>query len=167
VEIRAGRAGDAEAIARIYAVQVLHGTAPFEEVPPTADEMRGRIEALIARDMPVLVAERAGRVVGYALAGTYRPRAAYRYTVENSVYVEEAEKGRGIGRALLGRLIGECRACGFRQIVAVIGDSANEASIGLHRALGFRHVGILRNVGVKFGRELDTVLMQLDLTADQ
>ena len=164
--IRAGRPEDAGAIARIYAVEVLHGTAPFEEVPPTAEEMRARLEALLRRDMPVLVAERAGRVVGYALAGTYRDRAAYRYTVEDSVYVEEAEMGRGIGRALLARLIAKCRARGLRQIVAVIGDSANHASIALHRRAGFRHVGVFERVGVKFGREIDTVLMQLDLTAD-
>jgi len=165
--IRAGTPDDAEAIARIYAVQVLHGTAPFEEVPPTVDEMRERIEARLARGFPVLVAECEGRVVGYALVGTYRPRAAYRYTVENSVYVEEAQTGRGIGRALLARLIAECRARGFRQIVAVIGDSENHASITLHKRAGFRHVGVLRGVGVKFGRTLDTVLMQRDLTEGQ
>ena len=167
LNIRAGGLEDAEAIARIYAVQVLHGTAPFEEVPPTVDEMRARIKARLARGFPVLVAERAGRVVGYAWVGTYRARAAYRHTVENSVYVEEAQMGRGIGRALLTRLIAECRARGFRQIVAVIGDSANHASTALHRRAGFRHVGVLRGVGVKFGRALDTVLMQLDLTQEQ
>ena len=167
LHVRAGSPEDAGAIARIYAVQVLHGTAPFEEVPPTVEEMRARIEARRARGFPVLVAERAGRVVGYAWVGPYRERAAYRHTVENSVYVEEGQTGRGIGRALLARLIAECRARGFRQIVAVIGDSANHASIALHKRAGFRHVGVLRGVGVKFGRALDTVLMQLDLTEGQ
>jgi len=165
--IRAGTPDDAEAIARINGHYVLHGTAPFEEVPPTVEEMRARIEGLLARGFPVLVAEAGDGVVGYALAGPYRDRAAYRYTVENSVYVEEAQTGRGIGRALLARLIAECRARGFRQIVAVIGDSANHASIALHRRAGFRHVGVFERVGVKFGRTLDTVLMQLDLTEGQ
>ena len=164
VHIRAGSVEDAAAIAGIYGHYVLHGTAPFEETPPTTAEMRARLMALHARDMPVLVAEAGGRIVGYALAGPYRHRAAYRHTVENSVYVAAGQQGRGIGGALLARLIAACRARGFRQIVAIIGGSDNHASIALHRRAGFRHVGVLRGVGVKFGRELDTVLMQLDLT---
>ena len=164
VAIRAARPEDAGAIARIYGHYVLHGTAPFEEVPPSAEEMRDRIKALIARDMPVLVAEAGDGVVGYALAGPYRDRAAYRHTVEDSVYLAPGQEGRGIGRALLMRLIRDCCDRGFRQIVSIIGGSENRASIALHRRAGFRHVGVLRGVGVKFGRELDTVLMQLDLT---
>ena len=164
VHIRAGGVEDAAAIADIYGHYVLHGPAPFEEVPPSAAEMRGRLMALRARDMPVLVAESGGRIVGYALAGPYRHRAAYRHTVENSVYVAPGHAGRGIGGALLARLVAACRARGCRQIVAIIGGGDNRASIALHRRAGFRHVGVLRGVGVKFGRELDTVLMQLDLT---
>jgi len=167
VAIRPARQADAGAIARINGHYVLHGTAPFEEVPPTVEEMRARIEGLLARGFPVLVAERAGRVVGYAWAGPYRDRAAYRHTVENSVYVAPGHEGRGIGQALLTCLIAECRACGFRQVVSIIGGSENHASIALHKRAGFRHVGVLRGVGVKFGRTLDTVLMQRDLTEGQ
>ncbi len=165
--VRAANVNDGKAIARINGHYVLHGTAPFEEVPPTMDEMRHRLEALIARGFPVLVAEAGDGVVGYALAGPYRDRAAYRHTVEDSIYLEPGHEGHGIGRALLARLIAECRARGFRQIVAVIGGSENHASIALHRRAGFRHVGVLRGVGVKFDRVLDTVLMQLDLTEGQ
>ncbi len=167
VSIRAARPEDAGGIARIYGHYVLHGTAPFEEVPPTSDEMRARIKALVARDFPVLVAEAGRGVVGYALAGPYRDRAAYRHTVEDSVYLSPRQAGHGIGRALLRRLIAECRDRGFRQIVSVIGGSENRASVALHRRAGFRHVGVFKRVGVKFGRELDTVLMQLDLTEGQ
>ncbi len=167
ITLRAATSADAEAIARIYGHYVLHGTAPFEEVPPTAQEMQARITRLLARNMPVLVAETDGRVVGYALAGPYRDRAAYRHTVEDSVYLEPGHEGRGIGGLLLGRLIEECRQRGLRQIVTIIGGSENHASVALHRRAGFRLVGVFERVGVKFGRELDTVLMQLDLTQDR
>ena len=163
LHIRAGGTRDAEIIASIYGYYVLHGTAPFEEVPPSAGEMRARLGALIVRNMPVLVAEAGGQVVGYALAGPYRDRAAYRHTVEDSIYLQPGHERRGIGRALLMRLIAECRDRGIHQIVSIIGGSGNHASIALHRRAGFRHVGVFERVGVKFGRELDTVLMQLDL----
>ncbi len=164
VSIRPANPDDAAAIGRIYGHYVLHGTAPFEEEPPTAREMRARLERLLARNMPVLLAETDGRVVGYAHAGPYRDRAAYRHTVEDSVYLAPGHEGRGIGGLLLARLIEECRARGFRQVISIIGGSENRASVALHRRAGFRLVGVFERVGVKFGRELDTVLMQLDLT---
>jgi phosphinothricin acetyltransferase len=139
---------------------VLTGTASFEIEPPDEAEMERRREALLAGNHPYLVAERDGTLIGYAYAGLYRARPAYRSTVENSVYVREGEQGHGLGRALLGALIAEAGTRGFRQMVAVIGDSANTPSIALHAALGFELVGTLRAVGWKHGRWLDTVLMQ-------
>jgi L-amino acid N-acyltransferase YncA len=148
----------------IYRHHVLHGTATFETEAPTAEDMRQRRIAMTERGLPYLVAEDTdGRVLGYAYAGAYRPRPAYRNTLENSVYISEEARGRGIGRRLLEALIKECAALGYRQMVAVIGDSANEASIRLHKALGFQPIGTLRSVGRKHGRWLDTVLMQLAL----
>ncbi|PHK94072.1 GNAT family N-acetyltransferase [Pseudoroseomonas rhizosphaerae] len=164
VTIRPATAADMDAVAAIYRHHVLHGTATFETEAPTAEDMRQRRITLIERGLPYLVAEDTdGRVLGYAYAGAYRPRPAYRNTLENSVYISEEARGRGIGRRLLEALIQECAALGYRQMVAVIGDSANEASIRLHRALGFEPIGTLRSVGRKHGRWLDTVLMQLAL----
>ena len=159
--VRASRAEDAAAIAAIYGHHVVHGLATFEETPPDAAAIAARRAALVAGGYPHLVAVAAAAVVGFAYAGPYRSRPAYRFTVENSVYVEAA--GRGIGRALLGALIARCEDAGFRQMVAVIGDSANAASIGLHRALGFRRVGTLDSVGFKHGRWVDSVIMQRPL----
>lgn len=163
-EIRSATDADMEAIAAIYAHHVLHGTATFETEPPSAAEMLRRRAEMLARGLPYLAAAAPdGTVLGYAYATAFRPRAAYRNTVENSVYIRHDQVGRGIGRALLQTLIAACEAGGFRQMVAVVGDSANLASIGLHEALGFRTVGTLRSVGRKHGRWLDTVLLQRPL----
>lgn len=158
--VRDSEAADMEAITAIYRRAVLTGTATFELEPPDVAEMLGRREAFLKGGYPYLVAEAGGEIVGYAYAGTYRARPAYRSTTENSVYVREDSHGRGIGRALLAATIEKTAAAGFRQMIAIIGDSANAASIGLHAALGFEHVGVLRSVGWKHGRWLDTVLMQ-------
>jgi phosphinothricin acetyltransferase len=161
--IRASDEADVEAIAAIYAHHVLHGTGSFEIEPPSSDEMGDRRAALVARGFPHLVALRDGSVVGYAYAGPYRSRAAYGGTIESSVYVRADAIGSGIGKRLLQALIAACEARGFRQMVAVIGDSDNVPSIRLHEQLGFRMVGVLRSVGYKHGRWLDTVLLQLEL----
>ena len=153
------------AITTIYAHHVLHGLASFEIEPPSENDMRQRRLDAVSRGLPYLVAECAGEVVGYAYASPYRLRPAYRYTAENSVYLHPAWVGRGIGRQLMSGLLAECEAGGLRQIVAIIGDSANYASIGLHKSLGFREVGVLRSVGFKFGRWVHSVLMQRDLGA--
>jgi phosphinothricin acetyltransferase len=157
--------GHVAAITTIYAHHVLHGLASFEIEPPSENDMRQRRLDAVSRGLPYLVAECAGEVVGYAYASPYRLRPAYRYTAENSVYLHPAWVGRGIGRQLMLALLAECEAGGLRQIVAIIGDSANYASIGLHKSLGFREVGVLRSVGFKFGRWVDSVLMQRDLGA--
>lgn len=158
--IRACAASDIPAITAIYRPAVLTGTASFEIEPPDEAEMERRREALVAGNHPYLIAERDGTLIGYAYAGLYRARPAYRSTVENSVYVREGEQGQGLGRELLAALVDEAETRGFRQMIAVIGDSANTPSIALHAALGFELVGTLRAVGWKHGRWLDTVLMQ-------
>ncbi len=158
--IRDARVQDMTEITRIYAHHVLHGLASFEEVPPAEDEMRARFEAVRAQGLPYLVAEEEGRVVGYSYATPYRARSAYRFTLEDSVYVREGCGGRGLGRLLLEALLARCAQGPWKQVVAVIGDSANHPSIGLHAALGFRHAGTLEAVGFKFGRWVDSVLMQ-------
>jgi len=156
---------DMPEIAAIYAHHVTHGLASFEEEPPDAAEMGRRRKELLGRGYPYLVAASgaAGGVVGYAYAGPYRTRSAYRFSVENSVYVAPAATRRGLGRELLTALIDRCTAAGFRQMIAVIGDSGNAGSIGLHQALGFRRVGVLTAVGFKQGRWVDCVLMQAAL----
>jgi len=159
-EIRPAIAADLAAITAIYDEAVQFGTATFELIPPDLAEMTRRFEALAAADYPYLVAVLDGRVAGYAYAGPYRPRPAYRFTVENSVYLAPATQRRGIGTRLLQRLIADCETRGFRQIIAVIGDSANAGSIALHRNAGFQMIGTHPNVGFKFGRWLDTVMMQ-------
>jgi L-amino acid N-acyltransferase YncA len=160
VLIRPSQDGDLGAITAIYAHHVLHGVASFEDVPPEAEEMARRRAEVSARGLPYLVAERAGRVLGYCYAGLYRPRSAYRFSLEDSIYIDAGEIGRGIGRALLGRVIDASAALGYRQMVAVIGGSDQWPSIGLHRALGFAQVGLMPAVGWKFGGWVDTVLMQ-------
>ena len=160
VIIRASRDEDVAAIAAIYGHHVLHGLASFEETPPELAEMARRRGDILARGLPYLVAEREGRVVGYCYAGPFRPRVGYRYTLEDSIYIDAAEVGRGIGRALLQPLIERCEELGYRQMVAVIGGRETVASIRLHAALGFTHVGVFTGVGFKFDRWVDTVLMQ-------
>lgn len=164
-DIRAARADDLAQIAAIYAHHVLHGLASFELEPPSPDEMRARFESITRAGFPYLVAAEADRVLGYAYANHYRTRPAYRFSVENSVYVAADAVGRGIGKRLLLRLIDECEQRGYRQMLAVIGDSANAASIELHRACGFAQVGLLPSIGFKFGRWVDSVLMQRALGA--
>lgn len=160
--IRPATATDLDAITEIYADAVATGTASYELEPPTRAEMAARFEALNAGGFPYLVAEADGRVVGYAYAGPFRPRPAYRFIVENSIYVAPGSKGRGIGRLLLCRLIEESRKLGFRQMIAVIGDGhAESASVKLHERMGFRHSGRLEGSGYKHGRWLDTAFMQL------
>jgi phosphinothricin acetyltransferase len=161
--VRDSVAEDVPAIQAIYAWHVANGVASFEEVPPDVDELMRRRADVLARGLPHLVAEDESGVVGYTYAAPYRSRSAYRFAVENSVYVRHGVARRGLGRVLLAELIARCERLGLRQIVAVIGDSGNAASIGLHAALGFRMVGVLQNVGFKHGRWLDSVLMQRSL----
>ena len=163
LEIRPAIAADLPDITEIYAEAVNFGTATFELVPPDLAEMTRRFQALTDGGFPYLTAVLEGRVAGYAYAGPYRPRPAYRFTVENSVYLAPAIHRRGVGRQLLERLIADCETRGFRQMIAVIGDSANAASIGVHSRCGFRMIGTHPNVGLKFGRWLDTVMMQRQL----
>ncbi len=148
------------AVAAIYGHEVRHGLASFEERAPDRAEIERRWRTLTGAGYPFLVAEADGQVAGYGHAGRYRGRPAYRFTVENSVYVARAHRGAGLGRALLERLIDACAALEFHQMIAVIGDSANSGSIALHRACGFRPVGVLKAVGFKHGRWVDSVLMQ-------
>jgi L-amino acid N-acyltransferase YncA len=158
--VRDARDDDMGAVQAIYAHHVLHGTASFEEDPPPLAEMQRRRGDVLARGLPYLVAEIDGRVAGYSYATPYRARSAYRFSIENSVYVDHARQRLGVGRALLTELIARCERGDWRQMIAIIGDSAQAASIGLHASVGFRHVGTLQSVGIKFGRWLDTVLMQ-------
>ncbi len=160
VQIRAAALSDLPAITAIYRHAVLHGTATFELDPPDLAEMTRRFEVLTAAGFPYLVAVMEDVVVGYAYAGPYRPRPAYRFTVENSVYLDPAAQGRRIGTRLMQDLLAASEKRGYRQMIAVIGDSANVASIGVHVRAGFEMVGTHQNVGFKFGRWLDTVMMQ-------
>jgi L-amino acid N-acyltransferase YncA len=159
-EIRPATEADVPFVTEIYKHAVLHGTATFELIPPDLAEMTRRFKALMDGGFPYLVASLDGGVVGYAYAGPYRPRPAYRFTVENSVYLDPSIHRRGIGLQLMQRLIAECEARGYRQMIAVIGDSANAGSIGVHSRTGFTMIGTHPNVGLKFGRWLDTVMMQ-------
>ncbi|QWG13532.1 GNAT family N-acetyltransferase [Bradyrhizobium sediminis] len=160
LEIRPTATADLPAITEIYEHAVRYGTATFELIPPDLDEMTRRFNVLTEGGFPYFVAALEGRVVGYAYAGAYRPRPAYRFTVENSVYLQPAIHRRGVGLKLLQRLIAECEARGYRQMIAVIGDSANAGSIGVHAKCGFQMIGTHPDVGFKFGRWLDTVMMQ-------
>jgi phosphinothricin acetyltransferase len=160
VDIRPAAEADLPAITSIYDREVRHGTATFELTPPDLTEMTRRFRSLMDGGFPYLAATLKGEVVGYAYAGPYRPRPAYRFTVENSVYLAPAVHRQGIGMKLLRRLIEECEARSYRQMIAVIGDSANAGSIGLHSRAGFQMIGTHPNVGFKFGRWLDTVMMQ-------
>jgi L-amino acid N-acyltransferase YncA len=160
IPIRPAAGRDIPAITRIYDHAVRHGTASFELEPPGEAEIRRRMGDLVGRGYPYLVAELDGVVAGYAYAGPYRTRPAYRWSVEDSIYIAPQMQRRGVGRALLDHLIGASEACGFRQMIAVIGDSAQTPSIALHEAAGFRLVGTLASVGFKHERWLDSVLMQ-------
>ena len=161
--IRDATEGDIAQVAEIYGHHVMTGLASFEEAAPGADEMRSRFAAIRSGGFPYLVFELDGRVVGYSYATLYRTRSAYRHTLEDSVYVREGYGGRGIGAALLDALIARARQGPWKQMVAIIGDSANHASIALHRRAGFRIVGTLDSVGFKFGRWVDSVIMQRPL----
>ena len=163
IAIRPSTDADLPAITAIYGWNVLNGLGTFEEDPPSQDEMTRRRAAFLDRGLPYLVAEEDGVVLGYAYAGPFRLRAAYRYTVEDSVYVSPKAVGKGVGKTLLTALIAECEALGLRQLVAVIGDSGNAASIGLHAAMGFKQQGVFPSMGYKFGRWVDLVWMQRDL----
>ena len=165
--LRPVEAADLDAIQRIYAHHVLHGLASFEEIPPDSAELARRWRAIGDAGLPYLCATDAasGAILGYAYASAYRPRSAYRFTVEDSVYVAPEAAARGIGRALLQSLVEICTKSGKRQMIAIIGDSGNAASIGLHRACGFDLVGTFTAIGFKHGRWVDTVLMQRALGA--
>lgn len=163
--VRPAVAADMAQIQAIYAHHVRASLATFEIEPPTIAEMTRRHGDVAGRGLPYLVAELDGRLLGYGYAAPYRARPAYRFTVENSIYVAEDSRGHGVGRAVLGAVIARCEELGYRQMIAVIGDSANAASIGLHKSLGFQHIGTLPAVGFKFGRWVDSVLMQRALGA--
>jgi L-amino acid N-acyltransferase YncA len=163
VIVRASTEADVARCAEIYAHHVLHGTASFEVVPPDLAEMKKRRASVLETGLPHLVAEREGRVLGYAYAGNWRPRPAYKFSVEDSIYIDKDAVGQGVGKALLPVLIDQCTAIGKHQMVAVIGDSAQAPSIKLHAACGFEMVGTLKSIGFKFGRWLDSVLMQRPL----
>lgn len=154
---------DLPAIQSIYAHHVLTGLASFEEEPPPVEELERRYRDVIARGLPYLVAEVGAVVAGYGYCAPYRARSAYRYALEDSIYIRHDMTGRGIGRRLLEELIRRCEGLGYRQVIAVIGDSANQPSIGVHAACGFVRVGTLRSVGFKFGRWVDSVFMQRPL----
>jgi phosphinothricin acetyltransferase len=160
VTVRDAVDDDLPRIHAIYAHHVLHGLASFEETPPEIAELARRRADIAVRGLPFVVAEMAGRVRGYAYAAPYRARSAYRHTVEDSVYVAPDAQGRGVGRAALAEVIARCERLDVRQMVAIIGDSGNAASIRLHERLGFRHVGTLGAVGFKFGQWVDSVIMQ-------
>jgi len=165
--VRAAVPADADAVAAIFAHYVATSVATFEEVAPSAADWRGRLGDLAGRNLPFLVAEADGdgSVCGFAYASPWRPKPAYRHTVEDTVYLSPARTGRGIGAALLGRLLEECAAAGARQVIAVIADTGSDASAALHRRFGFTQAGRLSGVGRKHGRWIDTVLMQKDLGA--
>lgn len=158
--IRPSTPADLPAITAVYAWNVGNGTGTFELEPPDLAEMTRRRDDVLAKGLPWLVAERAGTVLGYAYANHFRPRRAYRFCLEDSIYLAEAARGQGVGRVLLAELLARCEAAGARQMLAVIGDSANAGSIGVHRALGFEHVGVMKSAGWKFDRWCDVVVMQ-------
>lgn len=162
-DVRDADVRDLAALHAVYSHHVLHGFGTFDEVPPSLTEFEEKWRAVVDAGLPWLVAERGGEVVGYAYASIFRPRTGYRYTIEDSVYIRDDQRGRGVGTALLVPLISRCEATGARQVVAVIGDSKNAGSIALHRKAGFREAGALASVGYKFGRWVDIVFMQRTL----
>ncbi|MFD2206145.1 GNAT family N-acetyltransferase [Kiloniella antarctica] len=154
---------DLVSITGIYADEVLHGVSSWEEVPPDNEEMSRRRDAIVKGGYPYRVAIKNDQVIGYAYASSYRPRPGYRYTVENSIYVHKDARGLGLGRLLLEDLIVECESRGYRQMIAVIGDSENKPSIDFHKCMGFAQVGVIKSIGFKFGRWMDSVIMQRPL----
>ena len=158
--VRDAQSADMAAVQAIYAHYVLHGRATFEEVPPTRDDLLSRRAAVLAAGLPYLVAEVDGEIAGYCYAVPYRPRPAYRHTIEDSVYVAHDRAGRGIGRTLLRTLVERCEQGPWRQLLAIVGNSGNAGSLALHESLGFQRIGVLRSVGFKLGAWTDTVLMQ-------
>ena len=163
--IRSSRDDDVPAIAAIYAHHVLHGTGTFETEPPSASDMAARRADVLAKGLPYLVAEQAGQIVGFAYGNWFKPRPAYRYSVEDSVYLAPRLERQGLGRALLAELLARCETAGVRKVMAIIGDSANAGSVGVHRAVGFTQVGIVEACGWKFGAWRDIVIMQKTLSA--
>jgi phosphinothricin acetyltransferase len=161
--IRDSRDDDVAAIQAVYAHHVLRGTGTFELEPPTVDDMRARRADVLRNGFPYLVAEADGEVLGFAYVNFFRMRPAYRFTVEDSIYVRDDRRGRGVGRTLLEILAARCEQAGLRQMIAIIGDSANTGSIALHARCGFRFAGTMRATGWKFDRWLDTVIMQKEL----
>ncbi len=165
LEITRGEEADLDAIAQIYAPTVRTGTASFEEVPPSTQELAARRAVVVGAGAPYLIARERGRVLGFAYAGPFRPRPAYRGTLEDSVYVVGDARRCGVGARLLNALVDEASRAGFAQMIGIVGDpEVNAASVALHRRCGFRHAGRLEGVGVKFGRTLDIVLMQRALS---
>jgi phosphinothricin acetyltransferase len=161
--VRTAAPQDLPEIQSIYAYHVLHGLASFEEEAPSLEEMRRRFEDVAGHGLPYLAAEEHGEILGYGYCTVYRTRSAYRFALEDSIYVKHGKQGKGIGKAVLGELIARCETLNYRQMIAVIGDSANAASIAVHASLGFVRAGNLRSTGYKFGRWVDSVLMQLPL----
>lgn len=163
--IRPSRDEDLPAITRIYGHHVLHGTGTFETTPPSVEDMTARRADVLSKQLPWLVVEDDGQVLGFAYGNWFKPRPAYRFSVEDSIYLAPEAAGKGLGRALLAELMAELERGGIRKVMAVIGDSANAGSIGVHTALGFEHVGVVRSCGWKFERWLDIVLMEKTLGA--
>jgi len=163
--IRPSRDEDIDAIARIYGHHVLHGTGTFETTPPTAADMATRRADVLGKNLPWLVIEEAGQVLGFAYGNWFKPRPAYRFSVEDSIYLAPEAAGKGLGRLLLTELLAQLERRGVRKVMAVIGDSANAGSVGVHTALGFERVGVVRSCGWKFGRWLDIVMMEKALGA--
>jgi L-amino acid N-acyltransferase YncA len=161
--LRASQDGDLNAITHIYAHHVLHGTGTFEIDPPSLEDMRLRRADVLAKGLPYLVAEEAGQILGFAYCNWFKPRPAYRFSAEDSIYIAPSAHRRGLGRALLNELTLKAQAAGIRKLIAVIGDSDNAGSIGVHRSVGFTEVGVLRSCGWKFDRWLDIVLMEMAL----
>lgn len=158
--IRPSREEDIAAITAIYAHHVLHGTGTFETEPPSPADMTSRRADVLAKNLPYLVAEKDGKVLGFAYCNWFKPRPAYRFSAEDSIYVAESARGKGLGAKLLAALSQAAEAAGVRKLIAVIGDSANAGSIGVHRSQGFTHVGVLKDCGWKFGEWRDVVLME-------
>jgi L-amino acid N-acyltransferase YncA len=163
--IRPSRDPDLAAITAIYGHHVLHGTGTFETDPPSEAEMTARRADVLAKGLPYLVAEEDGRILGYAYCQWFKPRPAYRFSAEDSIYLHPQAQGKGLGKALLAELERQAEAAGIRKLIAVIGDSANKGSVGVHRTLGFKSVGVIQSCGWKFGKWLDIVLMEKQIGA--